>query len=119
MENKFKAGDKVVLVGTVGVAKPGATATVTSKAYYTLPTGTYVDIMWDRDNLSGAQADGGYHDRDFEFISSKGELILATVNLPSTEVYVDDDFGSFPEMVSWVKENFPNWTSLVITVVNK
>ena len=64
---KFKIGDRVRFIddGSDTAAKPGAEAVVTSEC-----DGTYIGVSWVRNELAGAQGDGGYYPSSFELISS-------------------------------------------------
>lgn len=65
MTNKFKTGDRVRLVDARSMsAKVGATATVGPKGHFS----HYVDIIWDRDDLSKHQCNGGYMPSSFELV---------------------------------------------------
>lgn len=70
---KFKVGDRVVASASFsGAAKPGAKATVASRAEYWcgICKDTLVDVVWDKDESNG-QSDGGYYIKDFELTASE------------------------------------------------
>ena len=70
--SKFKPGDRIRLdaKGAVGMAaKEGAIAIVQDPPYQPNPYGSpYVLVTWVRDKLSRNQADGGYHDGNFDLV---------------------------------------------------
>jgi hypothetical protein len=65
----FKPGDRVRLAriehGPYG-AKIGATGTVGPRGYFDCYGERFLDIAWDRDDLSGNQMNGGYHPQEFD-----------------------------------------------------
>jgi hypothetical protein len=76
---KFKVGDKVRLINGEGIeAKVGATAIVVGYEESCDDTLYYINIKWDRNELSGTQSDGGYYGDDVEVI----EAVVAVDNCP-------------------------------------
>src|ERR1035437_6706383 len=64
IKDEFKIGDKVVLVDnhTFG-AKLGATGVIRAIKYRAVD---YIDVEWDKNELTNGQHDGGYRPDDFK-----------------------------------------------------
>lgn len=98
MSNKFKAGDKVQYTegGRGMAAKTGATATVKGYTDRTEWSGPWLNVEWDRNDLSGNQMDGGYNEADFELVTKF--KVGDTVRLDVKQSY-DGDTGR----VTWIE----------------